>query len=80
MFENIKIEKDIPIPETAKSRNAGLWRYLAEKMEVGDSVFLENPPRNSKGKLAVLSRLYSYKPKKFACQLEKDGARLWRVK
>ncbi len=79
MFENIKIEKNIAIPETARTRT-GLWKYLAENMNVGDSVFLKDPPRNPKGKLAVLTRLYSYKPKKFTCLPEGDGARLWRIK
>lgn len=79
MFENIKIEKDVPVPENIKSKNAGLWKHLADTMKVGDSVFLKNPPKNAKGKLSVLTRLYAYKPKKFACQPEKDGARLWRI-
>lgn len=79
MFDNIKIEKNVPIPEGSRSNRSGLWRHLAEIMEVGDSVFLENPPKNPKGNLAVLSRLYNYKPKRFACAPEKEGARLWRV-
>lgn len=45
MFENIKIEKDIPIPESAKIETE-LWKHLAENIKVGDSVFLKAPPRN----------------------------------
>ena len=78
MFDEIKIEKNVPIPETVKSRT-GLWKHLAETMEIKDSVFLKDPPRDKKGKLAVMTRLYSYKPKKFICQPEGDGARLWRI-
>lgn len=79
MFDDIKIEKDIPVPEEIKRRKTGLWSYLAYTMEVGDSVFLKDPPRNSKGVLDVKTRLYRYKPKKFVCQVEGKGARLWRV-
>ena len=78
MFEDIKIEKDVSIPENTKTRT-GLWKYLADNMDVGDSVFLETPPRDKKGKLAVMTRLYSYKPKKFVCRPEGEGARVWRV-
>jgi len=46
MFENIKIEKDISIPENARTRT-GLWKYLAENMNVGDSVFLKDPPKKN---------------------------------
>ena len=77
MFDDIKIEKNIPVP--AKTRT-GLWKHLAETMEVEDSVFLKDPPKDKKGNLAVMTRLYSYKPKKFICQPEKEGARLWRIK
>lgn len=79
MFDNVKIEKDIPIPENTKTRT-GLWKYLAETMEIGNSVFLKDPPKDKKGNLAVMTRLYSYKPKKFTCRPEGDGARLWRIK
>ena len=78
MFDDIKIEKNIPIPEKARTKT-GLWKHLADTMEVGDSVFLP-PPKNDKGKLQVMTRLYSYKPKKFTCQPENNGARLWRIK
>ena len=79
MFEDIKIEKNVAIPKNVQTKRTGLWKYLANTMEVGDSVFLKNPPRDKKGKLAVMTRLYSYKPKKFICQPDKEGARLWRV-
>ena len=78
MFEDFKIEKNIPIPKSTKTRT-GLWKHLAENMNVGDSVFLKNPPKNPQGKLAVLTRLYAYKPKRFTCQIEGEGARLWRT-
>ena len=77
MFDDIKIEKNIPVPTKTRT---GLWKHLAETMEVEDSVFLKDPPRDKKGNLAVMTRLYSYKPKKFICRPEKEGARLWRIK
>lgn len=77
MFENLKIEKNIPLPE-GSNRQGGLWKYIADTLEVGDSVLIENPPRDSKGKLQVATRLYTYKPKKFVVRPENDGARIWR--
>ena len=77
MFDDIKIEKNIPVPTKTRT---GLWKHLAETMEVADSVFLKDTPRDKKGNLAVMTRLYSYKPKKFICRPEKEGARLWRIK
>ena len=50
MFEDIKIDKNVPIPTNTKTRT-GLWKHLADTMEVEDSVFLKNPPRDKKGKL-----------------------------
>lgn len=78
MFENLKIEKNIPIPENAR-KSRGLWKHIADSLEVGDSVFIDNPPKNAKGDLQVMSRLYGYKPKKFIARAEKDGARIWRT-
>ena len=55
MFDEIEIEKDVPIPEVNITRRSGLWKHLSESMEVGDSVYLEEPPRNAKGGLRNLS-------------------------
>ena len=79
MFSDIKIEKDIPVPEIKMTRHGGLWKHLANTMEVGDSVFLKQPPRDKKGNLSIIPRLQRYKPKKFICQPENKGARIWRV-
>jgi len=57
-----------------------LFVGISKNAQVGDSVFLKNPPKDTKGKLQVLTRLYNYKPKKFTCQPEGNGARVWRIK
>lgn len=79
-IENIKIEKNIPMPTRTSNRNGGIWKHMADNMDVGDSVFLEKPPKDKKGNINVTSRLQRYKPKKFRCFPEKEGARIWRVK
>ena len=38
----MKIEKNIPVPENNYPRKKDEFYYLAQKMEIGDSVFFEN--------------------------------------
>ena len=66
----IKIDKNIPLPET---RN----RYPFDKLEVGNSFFVE-------GKTNINGSRYHYvrknHGKKFTTKRENGGLRVWRIK
>lgn len=70
-----EIEKGIPLP--------GLnTKYPFEKMEVGDSFFIENPIKDNRGNPLSLSgqanQRYGGK-KRFAQRKEGSGIRIWRI-
>lgn len=72
----MRIEKNVPIPDR---RHDTRWRKIAEALEVGDSVYIDNPPYNKYGQLVIASYMAYYKPKKFKSRREDKGARIWRV-
>ena len=75
-MNNIKIEKDVPMPKKTRGRDA---KYDFDSMEVGDSFFVEG---DSKIQISVLTCARRKKPKKFITKKEvckgKSGYRCWR--
>jgi hypothetical protein len=79
MFE---IEKNVPIPEKVYKGGKGRKpKYPWFEMEVGDSFFVPNPPRQKNGHIAPITSVPSkrYAPKRFVYRKEGEGVRVWRV-
>lgn len=70
-WQEIKIEKGIPVPVTGYLN----WVKLAEKMLVGDSVFVRSDSERNNLRHAGKRRKQS-----FLSRREKDGYRMWRIK
>jgi len=70
----IKIDKDVPLPETRKYRGF----YPFEQMEVGDSFFIEDENRQR-----LASAVYKNGKRlhvSFSVRAEGKGFRVWRIK
>jgi len=70
---NIKIDKNVPIPETAG--NGAVYPFA--EMEVGDSFYVEGKTSNQLQNAA--SHWRKRKGWKFATRTKEGGARIWRV-
>ena len=71
-----KIEKGVEIPPRVNKND---YKYPWWKMEIGDSVFIENGEPNSR----EASNSYTYggrTGKKFSARKVPGGIRIWRVK
>lgn len=73
MYEEIKIEKNIPFKGTASYS-----KYPFKEMEVGDSFFVECD------NTVIARTIYVYRKdgneaKKFSTKKEKTGRRVWRI-
>lgn len=66
------IDKDIPIPESAKNRRSGGIRVTCDSMEVGDS-FMHPYQRG----MSDINRALA--PKRFHCAKYLGQYRIWRV-
>lgn len=71
----IDIEKDKNPPKF-------FGKYPWEQMEVGDSFYVENPPRNKFGyALSLTTNAHrKFKDKRFTQRVEGNGVRVWRIK
>jgi hypothetical protein len=81
--QEFKIEKEVPIPKSQKKgfRNT---RYPFNKMEIGDSFFVENYTRESMQQVSNAGRSYfrykgNYDKVTVACRKEGTGFRVWVV-
>lgn len=73
MSEEIKIEKNIPIPSSGKK--ALVIAEAFEKMEIGDSFFSDLTTTNN-----VRTSFHRDTSKRFISRKEGSGRRYWRVK
>ena len=72
------IEKNVKIPE-ASENGRGQYLALAEKMEAGDSVFVDGAKNlNSKGAQAF-KRYFMRRGIKYTSRQENNGVRIWRL-
>ena len=71
MSSELKIEKDIPLPE----QNFGAFTSTLRQMEIGDSIFVTNPSSAR----AILTRIAKDEGRKFVTRKEGDGIRIWRA-
>ncbi len=76
MNEEIKIEKNIPMPVTHRY---GKWVAIIREMEVGDSFFVKNCSERQANSAAVSIRRICG-PGSAARRKTKDGIRFWRLK
>ena len=72
----LKIEKSIPVP-TRQRRNK--FGDVAEKMNVGDSVFVPGMTGAQAGNRFRMAAAYRNLKMKFSGRNEGDGARVWRT-
>lgn len=72
----IKIENNVPIPDKGNSK------YPWLEMEVGDSFFVENPPKQKNGYPSTMATTATRRlsPKKFVQRVVDNGLRVWRIK
>ena len=77
----IKIDKGIPMPKESFGRPRGTCIYPWNEMEIGDSFFLENPPRQKNGQIVPMCSAPNkrYAPKRFALRKDGTGVRIWRI-
>lgn len=68
----MKIEKNIPIP----MEGWGKWKFLLEKMKVGDSLFVKT---HMERKLVYQTCVKILKYKAIT-RKEENGFRIWRIK
>ena len=66
-----KIEKNIPI---TKQYRGGVWKDLIDKMEVGDSVLVEN--RIAANALVIVMKKYGYRP---VTRTDGKKIRVWKL-
>lgn len=67
----MKIEKNIPIP---RKYNHGIWTKLAEQMDVGDSILVDNTSQR-----AALSNALKGRGCKLTTRSENGKFRVWRL-
>ena len=67
-MSNIKIDKDIPIPEMRSK-----WRRIFNEMKIGDSIVLDEPNKHS-----CLSSAYRYKVIVISKKLGENEYRVWK--
>lgn len=73
----MKIEKDIPMPDTAVK---GSYKYPLNEMEVGDSIFEPGPRNSNESKVRLSAKKYGDKTgKRFSARKVEGGVRIWRV-
>ena len=73
-MDEIKIEKDVPMPEF---RASGVTAAL-RRMDVGDSIFLRGKKSSNVTSLAAI--LTKKTERKFATRTVEGGIRVWRIK
>lgn len=74
---NIKVRKDVPLPDPDEARSEKLCKYPWNDMEVGDSfVFPEDTLDVTARSLA---RVQSRRGKKFVARTTKEGMAAWRT-
>ena len=83
-FENIVIEKNIPIAK--KERKGMNSEYPWDKMEIGDSFHVDVPEgkkintvQSSVHAIARIYALYNHLNIKFTTRKEEGGFRIWRI-
>ena len=73
-MDEIKIEKDVPMPEF---RASGVTAAL-RKMDVGDSIFLRG--KKSNNITTIVGILTKKTERKFMTRTVEGGIRVWRIK
>jgi len=68
----MKIDKDIPVPETTRARK---WPFI--EMDIGDSVFFAEEQVNGKAYRAAMS-VGRRQHRKYVARREDQGLRIWR--
>jgi hypothetical protein len=69
-MSEFRIEKGVPMPSAGSNKK----KYFFDLMEVGDSVFLADTPRN-----AIAPNLRIHRPMRFAIRAQNGGLRVWRI-
>lgn len=84
---NIVIEKNIPYKRSVFDNLSVVEKakkYKIDKMEIGDSIFIDN--QDTQDTIPKLAHSYGYKVgKRFSCLskrlgISKKGVRIWRIK
>lgn len=73
----IKIQKDIPMPDTTAGRPG---KYPFNEMEVGDSFELKGVPKNTVLNAANSWAKRNKKKYKFSIRFDNGNTRIWRTK
>ena len=73
-MDEIKIEKDVPMPEF---RASGVTAAL-RRMDVGDSIFLRG--KKSNNITTIVGILTKKTERKFMTRTVEGGIRVWRIK
>lgn len=73
-MSDIKIEKQIPIPFGAGNKNRTLFPW--EKMEIGDSIFIEGRTTRS---LSSAHKWGKKDNRRFCLRTVEGGIRIWRI-